>query len=261
MFALAGCFVDRGSVAGEASTGTTGAPPGPTTGAPGSSGDAGSSTGDATSGAATDTGCAPREYYRDGDGDGVGVGGSVLVACEPPAGYVEVAGDCDDGDAQVSPQVQELCDARDNDCDLAIDEYSPDNLECGGCTMAPYGAQVLHYCAALHSFKEARVLCMGRGADLVVIHDAALNTALATALAKLEDPAGQLWWIGLADEVVEGDFGWIDGSDDDFTAWLEGEPNDFEGGEDCTTIVNGTGGLWSDRPCADKHKYVCAGPA
>ena len=60
-------------------------------------------------------------YWVDGDDDGWGAG-DPLAACDPPAGAVEVPGDCDDEDALVSPDAPELCNERDDDCDGAVDE-------------------------------------------------------------------------------------------------------------------------------------------
>ena len=62
--------------------------------------------------------------YEDGDGDGAGIGAPRAggdLACAAP-GDAAVAGDCDDRDASVHPGATELCDARDNDCDGAVDE-------------------------------------------------------------------------------------------------------------------------------------------
>jgi DNA-binding beta-propeller fold protein YncE len=50
--------------------------------------------------------CAHRPTPRDEDGDGVG-------ACE---------GDCDDEDPERSPELAEVCDDFDNDCDRSVDE-------------------------------------------------------------------------------------------------------------------------------------------
>jgi hypothetical protein len=61
-------------------------------------------------------------YFRDADGDGFGDANNVLATCQTPAsGYVSVTGDCDDTRADVNPGAQETCNARDDDCDGAVD--------------------------------------------------------------------------------------------------------------------------------------------
>ncbi len=45
--------------------------------------------------------CTPVTWYRDADGDGVGVSTTTQSSCTKPAGYVAVAGDCNDADASV----------------------------------------------------------------------------------------------------------------------------------------------------------------
>ncbi|MFT5686657.1 MAG: putative outer membrane repeat protein [Myxococcota bacterium] len=62
-------------------------------------------------------------YFTDSDGDSYGAYGDVLYDCEDPgAGYVLVAGDCDDGDSAVYPGAEEICDGIDNDCGGVADE-------------------------------------------------------------------------------------------------------------------------------------------
>ena len=61
-------------------------------------------------------------WYQDADGDGFGGSSGEVRACEAPAGWVDQEGDCDDGDAAVSPQADELCDGVDDDCDGSVDE-------------------------------------------------------------------------------------------------------------------------------------------
>ncbi len=65
---------------------------------------------------------APPTWYSDSDGDGYGDPAFAVEACEAPSGAVEQAGDCDDADAAVHPEADEVCDDVDNDCDDLIDD-------------------------------------------------------------------------------------------------------------------------------------------
>ena len=58
-------------------------------------------------------------FFADEDGDGYGDDGVTVEACAAPEGYVEQAGDCDDGDASFNPiAVEDDCtDPTDYNCD------------------------------------------------------------------------------------------------------------------------------------------------
>jgi len=67
---------------------------------------------------------ASQTYYYDDDGDGYG--DEAVVACgSQPGGTVSVSGDCDDGDPAIHPGAEELCDAKDNDCNGEVDDGNP----------------------------------------------------------------------------------------------------------------------------------------
>jgi hypothetical protein len=74
----------------------------------------------------TDDARAP--WYLDSDEDGYGRQGAPLTVCQEllpaPGPWVLLGGDCDDGDAAISPGAEEVCDdpAVDNDCDRATPE-------------------------------------------------------------------------------------------------------------------------------------------
>ena len=68
-------------------------------------------------------------WYADADGDSYGAAGSSVSACSQPSGYVSNAGDCDDGDAAVSPLGSEVCNGYDDDCDGLVDD---DDVAVGG---------------------------------------------------------------------------------------------------------------------------------
>jgi subtilisin family serine protease len=62
------------------------------------------------------------KFYRDSDGDGYGNPLSSVDACSAPSGYVSNGLDCDDTRQDVHPDLSEVCDGIDNDCDGEIDE-------------------------------------------------------------------------------------------------------------------------------------------
>lgn len=64
-----------------------------------------------------------RIFYQDRDGDGFGnPEGLTTLACEPPLHYVDNNLDCDDINAQRNPELREICDELDNNCNGETDE-------------------------------------------------------------------------------------------------------------------------------------------
>jgi MYXO-CTERM domain-containing protein len=63
-------------------------------------------------------------WYLDADGDDFGQTGITTLACSQPSGYASDDGDCNDGNAGINPDAQEVCDPADNDedCDGEADE-------------------------------------------------------------------------------------------------------------------------------------------
>jgi hypothetical protein len=61
-------------------------------------------------------------YFGDADGDGFGDLTKPLQACVPPPGYVANRQDCNDTNAAIHPEAEELPDALDNNCNGEIDE-------------------------------------------------------------------------------------------------------------------------------------------
>lgn len=67
--------------------------------------------------------------YLDQDGDGYGT--ESRLACQMPAGYTDIAGDCNDNDPTIHPDRRERCDngQTDEDCDGLIDDADDDLQE------------------------------------------------------------------------------------------------------------------------------------
>ena len=68
-----------------------------------------------------DEGLEVSTYYIDNDGDGYGNDNAAIERCSAIAGYVLFGGDCDDNNASINPNAQELCDGLDNNCDGMTD--------------------------------------------------------------------------------------------------------------------------------------------
>ena len=71
-------------------------------------------------------------WYVDGDGDGFGLDSLQTESCIRPEGYAEQIGDCDDDDSDINPEAIEICDSKDNDCDLLIDDDDSEWLKSTG---------------------------------------------------------------------------------------------------------------------------------
>ena len=63
-------------------------------------------------------------WYHDVDGDGFGDVTDSQPACTQPANFVADDTDCNDNSDVANPEVTEVCDEIDNDCDAEIDESS-----------------------------------------------------------------------------------------------------------------------------------------
>ncbi len=68
----------------------------------------------------------PATWYADYDGDGFGDLSVETWDCAAPDGFVGDATDCDDTDAGVNPDAEEVCDEVDQDCDGVADDAASD---------------------------------------------------------------------------------------------------------------------------------------
>jgi len=91
----------------------------------------------------------------------------------------------------------------------------------------------------------ARQACANMGGYLVTITSAAENNFIFNLW-----PSG---WIGLTDEVVEGQWRWVNGEPYSYSSWNPGEPNNA-GNEDYVQFVGS--GKWNDLPNNQALPYV-----
>jgi hypothetical protein len=216
-----------------------------------------------TIGAEESTGsCTSMSWYLDDDGDGFGAPGTETMACSPPPDHVGNDDDCDDQDANVSPDAVELCNAQDDDCDGITDEGSAQNASCNGCDflLAADGSRWFAVCDATSDYQGARPGCQtsfGPAAELARI-DHPVDQAGLLALI-----AGTDHWLGLDDLARPDVWRWHDGS----LAWMNGAPVGFNGWR-FDAPVSGDGdrcgeldaGGWADAECGQQQPRICEHP-
>ena len=67
-------------------------------------------------------------------------------------------------------------------------------------------------------------------------------------------------WIGATDAVSEGTWMWSDGTPWDYQTWAGGQPDDWDGNEDCALMW--ASGAWNDGQCSDSDRgAVCRVPS
>ncbi|WAR23857.1 PLC-like protein [Mya arenaria] len=66
------------------------------------------------------------------------------------------------------------------------------------------------------------------------------------------------FWIGANDLSTEGEFRWA-GSDRrvTITDWHSGQPDNYEGAEDCVHTDGERTGTWNDEDCDERMHYIC----
>nr|XP_025706172.1 mannose-binding protein A-like [Callorhinus ursinus] len=75
----------------------------------------------------------------------------------------------------------------------------------------------------------------------------------------IQNVAKNLAFLGITDEVTEGQFMYVTGGRLTYSNWKTNEPNDHDSGEDCVTILED--GLWNDTSCHSSFPAACEFPA
>lgn len=114
--------------------------------------------------------------------------------------------------------------------------------------------QMLDYTSAENHCKSVKT-----GAHLVSTHNAEENNALDefTQWSSRQNPRIWLGGYALTDPSQASNFLWTDGSNMDFSAWIQ-EPKQPSGDGRCMEMNLFETGKWNDKPCSQKNFFVCA---
>ncbi|XP_058605277.1 CD209 antigen-like protein 2 [Onychostoma macrolepis] len=104
----------------------------------------------------------------------------------------------------------------------------------------------------LKNWSDSRQYCRDRGGDLVIINTEEKQRHISSFTTERV-------WIGLSDTEQEGIMKWVNNSPLKQGFWFKGEPNNYNGDEDCIELnyKRETLNSWNDRKCSDKIKGIC----
>ncbi|KAL3044539.1 hypothetical protein OYC64_012934 [Pagothenia borchgrevinki] len=104
------------------------------------------------------------------------------------------------------------------------------------------------------NWTSSRQECIEEGADLVVIDSLEEQEFLNMLMPKSQNA-----WIGLTDSLQEGTWMWVDGSNVTTQFWQPGQPNSYNGNQDCGENVQKTPGVgqWNDDGCFAVQNWIC----
>ena len=101
---------------------------------------------------------------------------------------------------------------------------------------------------------EAEVYCKGLGGHLASIQSGFGLATIASA-SQLSTKGGKGFWIGLNNLNKTLGYQWIDGKPTSFFNWNNGEPNNFNGIEECVEVQSNQG--WNDVNCYLNKGWIC----
>ena len=109
---------------------------------------------------------------------------------------------------------------------------------------------ILTYFPDRVTFTEAKTQCSDAGYTIALPSSEEKHNVL---LEYLRNQSVDTWvWIGLVRENQG--FVWLDGKPATFTAWSQGEPNNYGGAENCTELLQSG---WNDKHCEESRAFVC----
>ncbi|WP_242046150.1 MULTISPECIES: LamG-like jellyroll fold domain-containing protein [Calothrix] len=119
--------------------------------------------------------------------------------------------------------------------DFATTDSSSNSFNYNGSTYLLTGAGTWH---------QAQAQAQSSGGNLVTINSQAEQGWLINTFGSTDQ-----FWIGLTDQVTEGEFKWVSGETSTYTNWKPGEPNNtYPGGapENYVLMNSGSSGTWND---------------
>nr|XP_042703198.1 C-type lectin domain family 4 member K-like [Chrysemys picta bellii] len=121
-----------------------------------------------------------------------------------------------------------------------------------------YGGNFYYFSQEKKSWDEAERFCVSQDSHLTSVSSQAEQEFLS------KETKGEDHWIGLTDLGTEGSWRWVDGTeyraDTSRGFWMQNEPNNANGGEDCVHTEPRYRNLWNDNKCIQPFRWICKQP-
>ena len=128
-----------------------------------------------------------------------------------------------------------------------------------------------HFSKATLSWSDARKHCGRMKAELPSIHSPEENEFLLTLSSQHEyngndNDNDDYTWLGGSDRETEKLFVWTDQTPWSYVNWVDGEPNDDDGKQDCILMHTPKSskdiykGKWTDYRCNYNSTFICKLP-
>ncbi|XP_028585044.2 uncharacterized protein LOC114597103 [Podarcis muralis] len=101
------------------------------------------------------------------------------------------------------------------------------------------------------TFDDLKQKCLQAGGQLAAPKNAAENTAVQQIVVQHNKSV----FLGVTDIQTEGKFRYLNGDAIVYSNWLQGEPNNEKGRENCVEVY--VNGKWNDRACGEKRLILC----
>ncbi len=102
----------------------------------------------------------------------------------------------------------------------------------------------LYFLTNFSSWKDAQAQAKSYGGNLVTVNDQNEQNWLVNTFGGVE--RFERFWIGLTDEVTEGQFKWASGESLTYTNWYTDQPDNFKNEEDYVHMNFLSSGKWND---------------
>uniref|UniRef100_A0A3P8Z6A6 C-type lectin domain-containing protein n=1 Tax=Esox lucius TaxID=8010 RepID=A0A3P8Z6A6_ESOLU len=120
-----------------------------------------------------------------------------------------------------------------------------------------YGSRCFRFINTARSWAESEQYCLLQGGNLASVHSRKEFNFIQLLVGGKTGGFPETW-IGGYDLAQEGLWLWSDGSRFIFSYWNHGQPNNFQGNQNCLRFNYGAQKLWDDVNCTAAHFSVCS---